>query len=276
MSDDDPVCSKFTRKSLLSCNPTECFFGCGVKTGELHRASTMGMDARVRECAVSLNDQALLAKLSAGDMVAQDAVYHSKCLAAMYKKAKRNSESSDTQTESESLSHSIALAELIAYIEDRKCESVSPIFKLTDLAGLYSERLQQLGVDSDKRVHTTRLKTRIMAHFPDLQSYTEGKGRHVYLAFKEDVAFAMKLAFSDQCDDDAVCLAKAAKIVRREILENKNTFDGSFTTDCQVKSLPRSVLSLVSMVLEGPNIKQAGGEPSDPGRSEHKSVIGVQ
>ena len=37
-------------------------------------------DSRVRECAKTLQDTALLAKLSAGDLVALEAKYHAKCL----------------------------------------------------------------------------------------------------------------------------------------------------------------------------------------------------
>lgn len=248
---------KFTRRSAPIEQPTDCFFCGGVEAGELRKASTMGLDARVRECALSLQDQALLGKLSAGDMVAQDAVYHPKCLATLYKKANKILESAPSQTKSESIAHSIALAELVSYIEDKKDDNVSPVFKLADLSELYNERLKQLGVHSC--VHTTRLKNRIMAQFANLQSYTEG--RHVYLAFQEDVAVAVKLAYTDQCDDDALCLAKAAKIIRRDIMQCKNTFDGSFEPDCQEKSVPKSVLSLVSMVLEGPNIKQQTDNP---------------
>ena len=74
---------KYTRRSLEKLpNPIhQCFF-CGKQAeGEdsLHRASTLELDARVRHCALQLQDKPLLAKLSAGDMVAQDAEYHVKC-----------------------------------------------------------------------------------------------------------------------------------------------------------------------------------------------------
>ena len=41
----------------------------------LRNASTFQVDVRVRQCAVKLQDIALLAKLSAGDMIAQEAKY---------------------------------------------------------------------------------------------------------------------------------------------------------------------------------------------------------
>jgi len=48
--------------------------------GEMHRASTMCLDLKVRLCATSLQDTRLLAKLAMGDMHALDATYHLPCL----------------------------------------------------------------------------------------------------------------------------------------------------------------------------------------------------
>ena len=51
----------------------------------------------------------------------------------------------------------IVFAELVMYIEEVCLEaSISPVFKLTDMAQLYMSRMQQFGVMSDKRKHTTR------------------------------------------------------------------------------------------------------------------------
>ena len=59
-------------------------------------------------------------------------------------------------------------------------------------------------------------------------------------------------------DNEAMYLAKAAKIIRRDIFSMHSGFDGSFDDDCQAKSIPPSLLALVSMILEGPNIKSHG------------------
>ena len=50
----------------------------------LHEVSTCSLDTRVRKCAHDLQDERLLAKLSAGDMIAQDAKYQSRCLVSHY------------------------------------------------------------------------------------------------------------------------------------------------------------------------------------------------
>ena len=51
------------------------------------RASTLGIHAKVLSSAKILRDTVLLAKLSVGDMVAIDAVYHLRCLASLYRRA---------------------------------------------------------------------------------------------------------------------------------------------------------------------------------------------
>ena len=54
------------------------------------------------------------------------------------------------------------------------------------------------------------------------------------LAFKDDIAFALKKAYDTDFDDEAIILAKAANIVRRDMMNmNTRTFNGSFDTQCQ-------------------------------------------
>ena len=54
----------------------------------LRHASTFQLDIHVRQCALKLQDKPLLAILSAGDLIAQEAKYHAKCLASLYNKAR--------------------------------------------------------------------------------------------------------------------------------------------------------------------------------------------
>ena len=79
--------TKITRKnSGVAANASfqdKCFF-CGMASGVLHVASTFNINSRVRKCATHLQDTVLLAKLSAGDLISQEAVYHDKCLISLY------------------------------------------------------------------------------------------------------------------------------------------------------------------------------------------------
>ncbi len=125
--------------------------------------------------------------------------------------------------------------------------------------------MKQFGVDTDQRVHTTRLKERILAHFPDLQEHR--KGEDVYLVFKDDIGHALDKACNYDLDRDIVKLAQAAHIVRKDMFKTQLSFNGSFSDSCQEKSLPQLLLTLVSMILEGPNIENQSCRSSIPSLS---------
>ena len=55
---------------------------------ELSQVMTMHTNNRLHECAHTLNDGKLLAKLSGGDAIAQELKYHPACLACLYKREK--------------------------------------------------------------------------------------------------------------------------------------------------------------------------------------------
>ena len=57
------------------------------RNNPLHSVSTLVLDARVRRCASTLQDEKLLGKLSAGDLVALEVNCDASCLALLYKRA---------------------------------------------------------------------------------------------------------------------------------------------------------------------------------------------
>lgn len=61
-------------------------------------------------------------------------------------------------------------------------------------------------------------------------------------------------------DSEASCLAKAAMIVRREILQVKNSFNGTFAPNCQTDSVPASLTTLLNMIMRGPAMKKYSAE----------------
>ena len=139
----------------------------------------------MKTCAQLLEDTELLAKLSVGDMVSLEAKYHTKCLVGLYNRARRaKAKSGLKSTGEEDIMSRIAFAELVMYIEETRYsdEDQAPVFKLSDLAQLYVSRMEQLGVKVDTRVHTTRLKQRLLAQFTNMKA--QKKGRDVLMAFE--------------------------------------------------------------------------------------------
>ena len=119
-------------------------------------------------------------------MVAQDAKYPKKCLSVLHNRVRKaESEGPKYKTNEREVS-GIVFAELVLYIEEARLdEKTAHVFKLANLVELYQYRMQQLGVKLDTRVHSTRLKHRLLAQFPDMRAHT--KGRDVLLVFEEDV-----------------------------------------------------------------------------------------
>ena len=81
------------------------------------------------------------------------------------------------------------------------------------------------------------------------------QGRDIILISNECVGHVLRKACEHDANDEAVHLARAAKIVRRDMLKMKKRFAGSFEPNSQEESVPKSLLELVAMVLNGPNIK---------------------
>ena len=76
---------------------------------------------------------------------------------------------SRAETDHEGVMSRIVLAELVLYIEETHLEEgTAPVFRLADLAKLYTTRMEHLGVALCTKVNITRLKERLLAQLPSL------------------------------------------------------------------------------------------------------------
>ena len=208
-----------------------CFFCDKRKPQNLRRASTFKLDKEVRECAINLQDFDLFAKLSEGDMIAQDAMYHPLCLLAFYKKAKSVNDNSAPIVDKEKKLHGIVLAELVTFmLQERDRLGRNCAFKIEDLAALYKKRFEDLGGALPERVRSKRLKLRLLAHIDGL---TESKrGKTMYLAFDDNLRDVSKTIYEKHFDEDAFVLSRAADILCKSLLERElKEFDGAFHLD---------------------------------------------
>ena len=70
-------------------------------------------------------------------------------------------------------------------------------------------------------------------------------------------------------------LAKAAKLICREIFGYPSKFNGSFDNECQRTAVPNVLLTLIRMILEGTNIACADQSSTRSGRSNIALVISL-
>ena len=254
--------TKYTRSHSKSdvhdTDSDECMFcGKGWNAGTLHETSTYGIDSNIRKCVLQLQDEKMLAKLSVGgDVMAHDLQYHLLCLQAYYRKAESVKKAGRQQSESNiDVLKGLAFAEVISYIEECR-ESNTKAIPLSDICDLYKSLLEKLGVHEESRVHSTRLKEKVLTHVPGLRAINAGAGKEVLLAFDNAIGDVLKEALKKNRDEEGIELAAAAKIICRDILEMEvPEFSGSFKMDDHDKSCPASLLVLLHLILHGPSSK---------------------
>lgn len=195
-----------------------CIF-CDEQGNDLHQVLTLEVDRDVKEMAVQMKDSQLIGKLAAGDMVAIEAKYHSRCMLAYKRKYKayvKSCSETETSTNDDSPAEARTLAELISFMES-SAESGILLFKLSSLHDLYVSRLRNLHVD--KSVNKTRLKNRIIEHYHgEIQEQTDGK--NTVLVFSQGVETLLKDALKKRsCEEEAFNFVNVAKYIRNDVFQ---------------------------------------------------------
>ena len=279
--DDSTECvSPVKTRQTLSPTPTKtknCFF-CEESSDKdiFHYASTRDINDSVKEKATDLRDTKLLTKLATKDMVAADAIYHRNC----YVDLRNRWRSHITKTKKKNLENKVSidalvLAELVAYIEESRNDTNNAIvFKLSDLTKKYVNRVAELKqVDvSTIYVRATTLRERLEERIPEL--WVEKQGKEVLLILYENIGPTIQYALNSDMDKDAVKLANAAQVIRKEMFESSFKFSGSFEEGCELNSVPQSLIALVHMILEGSSFVDK--ESNFPKARTHISVAIAQ
>lgn len=87
---------------------------------------------------------------------------------------------------------------------------------------------------------------------PGMAAYNEG--RDVFLAYSEDVGTVLQLVYESDRDELSIMMTTISDVIRKDILSKIVTFSGSYDQNSQRESVPQSLLSLVSMIINGSNI----------------------
>ena len=252
------ICSSTASSSANYHDDSESASACFIceevgeeRWGGCHKAATLGVDAKVWKAAKVLGEQALIRKLSEGDMIAVDAVYHLRCLSKLYRRAEAvmkgmNSEGSDD----EQVSKELALSELIDYIESFR--GSGDVIEMTDVCKWYDERLVSLGICT-VTTHTTRLRETIVSSIPDLKPIKTSSGQW-NLMFDADLGIALNEIKKCGVSEKMAILVKTAKALRDDFLATKHVFTGSFTPTSEADSIPRSLKDFLGLLIDGPKI----------------------
>ena len=249
-----------SRKKRRSDEPKVTCLFCEHTDGVLHECSTFQMDQNLKDMATAMGDTVLLGKLCSGDVIAQELKYHLHCLTAFrnrYRATVRR-DSSREMNEDKQLLEGRCFAELVSHITDKLGDG-QYIFQLQDLHTLYETRRNDLGVGSN--VNRTRLKDQLLSHFRG-QCQEQSSGRNRMLVFREGLGDLLKEEIQ-RTEKDALAMVQMAKQIRKDIFDKpRYTFEGSFTPQCQSTSIPRSLINLVSLLLNGTDIEDQDAQES--------------
>ena len=221
-----------------------------------HQVTTFAENDNIHQMILELQDSTLLLRVCGFDPVTvEEAKYHMKCITKLrnrYKKLTSKECQETCEREEEKVTESQAFIELVDYIRS-SAENDKLMFLLSELHTMYVKRLATLEVH--KTVKKTRLKNSLLEHLPGAQEQFSGK--QIVIIFKKAIEGLLKDAVQQKdYSEDALILAKASAIVRREIFSHERfTISGHFTNECQEISVPPSLKSPISMILNGLNIE---------------------
>ena len=74
--------------------------------------------------------------------------------------------------------------------------------------------------------------------------------------FDDDIGEALKIACENDEDSEGNILAKATQIVRKDLFQIRQQFNGSFSADCQNDAVSDTLGTLVRMILDGASIEK--------------------
>ena len=184
--------------------------------------------------------------------MAQELKYHRTCLTSLYNKERSHLRMQKAVTEDAGANgeiNEIVFAELVTRIvETQRGSTGGVLFPLADLCNVYESRLKQFEINSS--FNRTRSKNKLFSTITELKAFN--KGREVLLALEKDVGPALFSA----CDiSDAMYLAKASAVVRRDMFAKQKKLSGYFDRDSVIDSVPHSLGELICMIKHGPYIK---------------------
>ncbi len=196
----------------------------------------MQLKDRINRCWA--NDGRLLAKLSAGDAVAQEIKYHPFCLAALYDRERVHQNAEEYNGFDKKDTHPTAFPEIVTYI----CE-MNPSSKDTAPPTIFG--LQTSSHFTKNSWRNLDLKQQMWTpqdFIPQLESLQHGYD--VLLASQKDVGaiLAQTSKYSE-----AIHLAKAASIIRKEMLQHKSACNAVTDGNIEEAASP-TILQFVWMI----------------------------
>ena len=127
----------------------------------------------------------------------------------------------------------------------------------TCLIGLYNrERAYLTSIEDEYKLDKSLREEIYPLAFSELLAYiTETRRSDGPTDFRLAVLVNLFKQRLEQLGLGAIILARAAKVLRRHMLDHKSTFDGTFQEGCIQDAIPPTLLQFVGMIEHGADIK---------------------
>ena len=134
----------------------------------------------------------------------------------------------------------LALNTVYSFMFEERCQGVE-MFYAKDLEKICLEILSEHGIQFES--HTSRFASLLASNNGDLEK--RNAGSNITICFTACV---------DMVDPGTIIrsMRDVVKPLRKLMAEKKNSFNGTFYIDCQLKSMPIQLLRLVNMLIHGP------------------------
>lgn len=195
---------------------------CGDETNAAdHSFQKVTLTQQIHDKAVAVGEDRVVALLAEGDVVAIEAKYHRNSYTGFNR---RYNATCKQDTASENL-EATAENELLQFIKE-EVTGGRRIFALQDLTDMMTERLEQHGIQ--KTVNRTRLKERVLEHFPSLKE-EKGIRDRVFIICSKTARKVISSAIQTP-DEESRTLLMAASILRKAVVDHDTAFkfDASF------------------------------------------------
>ena len=180
-----------SNRKLLETDDALCIFCGKVSSEKLHEYSTRNAEISLRAMANDMQDNALLTKISGGDLVAIEAKYHFSCLSEY-----RNRHLSYLRKKSKEVDidyervKARAFVEVVSYVE-AAIEGELYMFKVKELRCLYQKRLKEFGYDVE--INKSKFKESILNYFESSGVQEQSDGKNNILVFPEGIKSLQKM-----------------------------------------------------------------------------------
>ena len=248
--------SKLVIKKLRSSQPhtlsgePSCIICSGERSGNLTQVKSQETGQKIKKWAQNQNLYELEMRLPINDdLVAAAAFYHLACYVKLQRAADSPIERKSCEEVDDQCFNPLVIAQIVVHMNDSKSSS----FKLSFLKDVYRARMNELGQPCiGNELHSTRFKKHILRYLPDWHEVAQG--REVILSHRTTIFKVANetLGHYSLDQDQALVLMRASKILRAQILSAEQTkFIGSFSTQCLSKPVPDSLLTFMTILLQG-------------------------